>query len=322
MRPLRLAFMGTPDFAVPALERLIAEGHELRLVLTRPPRPAGRGQRLRRSPVHETAARHGIPVRTPERLKGNAEILDEMRGLDLDVAVVAAYGLILPREVLEAPRRGCLNIHASLLPRWRGAAPIQRAILAGDTETGITIMKMDEGLDTGPVLARQAIPIGALDTAGTLHDRLAALGADMIARILPLHAHGRVTPEPQPVDGVTHAPKIERAETVIDWREDASAVARRIRAFSPFPGARAWIGKTPLKLLMARPAAHVPDAEVPPGTVLSRAPLAVACGSGAVEITRLQRPGRAPLDADAFLRGFEIAPGMRFVPPPDGEAAS
>ncbi|RMF11433.1 MAG: methionyl-tRNA formyltransferase [Alphaproteobacteria bacterium] len=322
MRPLRLAFMGTPDFAVPALERLIAEGHDLRLVLTQPPRPAGRGHRLRRSPVHELAERHGIPVHTPERLKGDAAIVEELTGLDLDVAVVVAYGLILPREVLEAPRLGALNIHASLLPRWRGAAPIQRAILAGDRETGITIMKMDEGLDTGPILARRAIAIRPDETAGTLHDRLAALGAEMIAEVLPAYAFGSLTPRPQPQEGVTYARKIEKRETRIDWGEDAPALARRIRAFSPAPGARAWLDGEPLKILMARPSGHVGKEGAPPGTVLAASPLVVACGDGAVEITRLQRPGRAPLEAEEFLRGFRIEPGMRFEPAPAGKASA
>ncbi len=319
MRPLRLAFMGTPDFAVPALERLIADGHDVRLVLTQPPRPAGRGQRLRRSPVHELALRHGMSIRTPERLKGNAAIVEELRDLDLDATVVAAYGLILPREVLGVARLGSLNIHASLLPRWRGAAPIQRAILAGDDETGITIMKMDEGLDTGPLLASRAIAIRPDETAGTLHDRLAALGAQMIAETLPAYAEGRITPEPQPARGATYARKIARGETVIDWRRRATEVARAIRAFSPMPGARAWLEGVPLKLLMARPHEGEAAGGAAPGMVLSTSPLVVACGEGAIEVVRLQRAGRAPLDADRFLRGYPIERGMRFGAPPAGE---
>ncbi len=304
---MRLAFMGTPDFAVHALRALIDAGHDIACVYTRAPKPAGRGQKERPSPVHLTAAEAGIPVRTPRSLRDVAEQAD-FAALDLDVAVVVAYGLILPVPILTAPHLGCVNILASLLPRWRGAAPIQRAIEAGDAETGVTIMGMAEGLDTGPMLLKEAIPIGPQDTAAELHDALAALGARMIIPALEGLASGGLVAVPQPEAGVTYAAKIDKAEARIDWTRPGDAVARKINAFSPFPGAWCdWKGER-LKLLraLALPQAHNAAA----GSVLDDA-LTVACGVGAVRILALQRPGKGLVDAQAFLRGARLAPGER-----------
>ena len=301
MAPLRIVFMGTPAFAVPALEALVAAGHDIACVYTQPPRPAGRGQRERRSAVHRTASRHGLPVRHPARL-GDAR---EFAGLSPDIAVVAAYGLILPAALLEAPRLGCVNIHASLLPRWRGAAPIQRALLAGDDETGITFMQMDEGLDTGGILAQRRLPIGPEDDAGTVHDALAAIGAEVLPETLGEIAAGRCRARPQPVEGATYAAKIERGETGIDWREPASAVHRRIRAFGPSPGAWFEARGTRVRVLAAR---LVPDIGASPGTVTGDGTV-VACGKGGVRLERLQRAGKGAVDARAFLRGFPLPVG-------------
>ena len=296
---MRLVFMGTPDFAVPALEALAEAGHEIVAVYCQPPRPAGRGKKPRPSPVQAAAEALGIEVRHPVSLKG-ADEQAAFAALGADAAVVAAYGLILPRPVLDAPRLGCLNIHASLLPRWRGAAPIHRAVMAGDAETGICIMGMEAGLDTGPVFARRAIQITVADTTGSLHDRLAALGAEMIVETLsgPLPA-----PEPQPEEGVTYAAKIDKAEARVDWSRPAAEVDRHIRGLSPFPGAWTEIEGERVKLLMSETAAGNGAS----GTVLEG--LTVACGEGAVRLTRLQRAGRGPQDAEAFLRGFPVVPG-------------
>jgi methionyl-tRNA formyltransferase len=300
---MRVIFMGTPDFSVPALRALIDAGHEIACVYTRAPKPAGRGKALRPSPVEVAAREAGLPVRCPRSLRDAAEQA-AFAALGADVAVVVAYGLILPQPVLDAPRLGCLNIHASLLPRWRGAAPIQRAIMAGDTETGISIMRMDAGLDTGPVLMRRAVPIGAQDTAGDLHDRLAALGADMIAEALARLPD--LTPEPQPEDGVTYAAKIDKAEARIDWTRPADEIDRQIRGLSPFPGAWFEIGGERVKLLLSEVAEGAPGAV--PGTVLDDW-LTVACGSGAVRLLELQRAGRAAAPAAAVLRGFSVPAG-------------
>ena len=297
----RIVFMGTPGFAVPALGALIAAGHEIVCVYTRPPRPAGRGQRERRSAVHETADRHGLAVRHPARLTDSGALA----ALSPDIAVVAAYGLILPAAVLEAPRLGCINIHASLLPRWRGAAPIQRAILAGDTETGVTIMQMDEGLDTGAILAQRRVPIGGDDDAGALHDALAALGAELVVETLAALAEGRHRARPQPSEGVTYAAKIDRGETRIDWRRSARDIHRQVRALSPSPGAWFETAGIRVRVLAAR---AVPEGAQPPGTVLDDG-AAIACGSGALRLERLQRAGRGAMDASAFLRGFPLAGG-------------
>ncbi|KPQ07312.1 MAG: methionyl-tRNA formyltransferase Fmt [Rhodobacteraceae bacterium HLUCCA12] len=298
---MRVIFMGTPDFSVPALDALHAN-HEIAAVYSQPPRPAGRGKQPRPSPVQERATALGLPVRTPSSLKG-ADEQDEFAAFGADVAVVVAYGLILPRAILEAPRHGCLNIHASLLPRWRGAAPIQRAIMAGDTQTGVCIMQMEAGLDTGPVLLRASTPITETDTAADLHDRLAALGAYLIVEALERLTD--LVPEPQPETGITYADKIDKSEARIDWNQPAEAVARRIRALSPFPGAWCDTPGGRLKLLHAR---AVPG-EGAPGTVL--AGLTIACGDGAVEITRAQRQGKRPVSSTELLRGMDLRPGTR-----------
>ena len=313
-RPLRIVFCGTPDFAVPALEGLIAAGHEIVAVLTQPPRAGGRGQKPRPGPVQRLAEARGLPVMVPERLKGNREVLDRLRSLRPDLGVVAAYGLILPPEMLAIPAHGFLNVHASLLPRWRGAAPIQRALLAGDAETGVTIMKMDAGLDTGPILAQEATPITADDDAGRLHDRLAEMGAELLVGVIPDYVAGRLAPRPQPEAGATYAPKIAKREAVIDWSRPADAIARQVRAFSPYPGARTRFAGTPLRILAATPLADdlADEADAPPGTVVQTDPLLVATGAGVLRIHRLQRAGRKPLDAEAFLRGFPMTPGTRF----------
>ena len=314
-RPLRIVFCGTPDFAVPALERLIAAGCDVACVLTQPPRPGGRGQKPRPSPVQRCAQAHGLAVLSPERLRGNAEVIERLRPLRPDLGVVAAYGLILPEEMLAVPAHGFLNIHASLLPRWRGAAPIQRALLAGDEATGVTIMKMDAGLDTGPILAQEATPITAADDAGSLHDRLAEMGAELLIRVIPDYVAGRLRPRPQPEEGVTTAPKITKQEVVIDWARPADAIARQVRAFSPHPGARTAITGTPVKILAATPLAGGADPgepDAPPGTVIATEPLLVATGAGRLRLDRLQRAGKKPLEAQAFLRGFPITPGARF----------
>ncbi|MBI3505322.1 MAG: methionyl-tRNA formyltransferase [Proteobacteria bacterium] len=299
---MRLAFMGTPAFAVAALDALAAAGHEIACVYTQPPRPAGRGQREVRSPVHVRALELGLPVRHPASFKP-PEIRAEFAGLKLDVAIVAAYGLLLPQAVLDAPKRGCLNIHASLLPRWRGAAPIQRAIEAGDGETGITIMQMEAGLDTGPMLLKKCVPIGPDATGGALHDALAPLGAAAIVEALA--KLDILVPEMQG-GGATYARKLDKDEARLDWSLDATALERRIRAFDPFPGAWFAQGGERFKVLGAR----VAKGAGAPGTVVA-APLVVACGTDALELIRVQRAGRAPMDAEALLRGYALPVGTR-----------
>ncbi len=302
MTPLRLAFLGSPRFAVPALDALHEAGHEIRAVYTQPPRPAGRGHRPAPCPVHERARALSLPVRSPARLRRDEAEWAAFDALDLDVAVVAAYGLILPRPMLEAPRLGCLNIHASLLPRWRGAAPIHAAILAGDPRTGITIMRMDEGLDTGPTLLREAIPIGPRDTTPILHDALATLGARLMLRALA----ERPVAVPQSEAGATYAPKLGRDDGRIDWSLASDAIDRQVRALTPWPGTFTTLGDTPLKILAARPVGAAGIA--PPGTVLDEQ-LSVACGTGALRLEIVQRPGRPATDAASFGRGHRIAPG-------------
>jgi methionyl-tRNA formyltransferase len=304
-RPLRLAFLGSPDFAVPILLALRGAGHEVAAVYCQPPRPAGRGRHETRCPVHRVAAELGLPVRTPARLRRDEAEHAFFAGLDLDAAVVAAYGLLLPPEMLRAPRRGCLNVHASLLPRWRGAAPIHAAILAGDAETGVTIMRLDEGLDTGPILLSRAVPIGPRATAPELHDALSRLGAN-----LALEALARDPPaRPQPAEGATVAPKLSKADGKLDWRRDAAFLDRQVRAFEPWPGTFFEHGGTAIRVLEAEP---VPgDAEARAGTVLDGAGT-VACGGGgggALRLLCLQRPGRAPMAAAEFLRGYAMPPG-------------
>jgi methionyl-tRNA formyltransferase len=298
--------MGTPDFAVPIL-RAVIPGNEVVAVYSQPPRPAGRGHRTRPSPVHRVAEEHGIPVRTPKSLK-NPDAQEQFRSLEADIAVVAAYGLILPQAILDAPRWGCVNIHASLLPRWRGAAPIQRAILAGDTESGVCLMQMDAGLDTGPVFACQSTQIDETTTAGALHDRLAEIGASLMEAWLPRIAGGSAKATPQKADGVTYADKIDRGETRIVWQETAGRVVRRINAFAPVPGAwTEWAGAR-IKVLAARSCDGVGE----PGVALTDG-LVIACGDGAVEVTRLQVAGRQAMDAKAFLTGHAVPTGTRFV---------
>ncbi|MBV1835714.1 methionyl-tRNA formyltransferase [Acetobacter estunensis] len=302
---MRLAFMGTPDFAVPALFALHEAGHEIVAVYTQPPRPAGRGKAVRPSAVQQAAESLGIEVRCPIKLRNNAQEQAAFRALDLDAAVVAAYGLILPAPMLEAPRMGCLNIHASLLPRWRGASPIQSAILAGDTESGVTIMQMDVGLDTGAMLASVNIPITPVTTASTLHDELAALGAKMIVDVL----EQRPPAVPQPETGVTYAERLTKEDGHIDWSQPANHIDRQVRALTPWPGTFTTLDGVTLKIGGVEIVAS--ELSGTPGQVLDDA-LTIACGSGsALRITRLQRPGRGMMDTNAFLRGQPIAPGTR-----------
>ncbi|WP_170583154.1 methionyl-tRNA formyltransferase [Ruegeria arenilitoris] len=300
---MRVIFMGTPEFSVPVLDALVQAGHEIAAVYCQPPRPAGRGKKDRPTPVHARAEALGLPVRHPTSLKSPEEQA-AFAALKADVAVVVAYGLILPQPILDAPRHGCLNIHASLLPRWRGAAPIHRAIMAGDAETGVCIMQMEAGLDTGPVLLRQATPIGAEETTAQLHDRLSAMGADLIVQALDRLQD--LTPEPQPEVGVTYAAKIDKAEARVDWSRLSVEVDRQIRALSPFPGAWTQIEGERVKLLASR----LSDGQGVPGEVLDDA-LRVACGTGAVELLRLQRAGKAAQDRETFLRGWPIPAGTR-----------
>ncbi|MCR0980579.1 methionyl-tRNA formyltransferase [Roseomonas populi] len=292
--------MGSPGFSVPALRALHAAGHEIAMVYAQPPRPAGRGQRETPCPVHQAALDLGLPVRTPARVRKDTAAHEAFAALDLDAAVVVAYGLILPKPMLDAPRRGCLNIHASLLPRWRGAAPIQAAVLAGDAETGITIMRMDEGLDTGPMLLREALPLGPRATTPEVHDALSDIGARLILRAL----HEDPSPVPQPEEGATYAPKLGKEDGRLDWAEPAVALDRRVRAMNPWPGAfTAWNGEV-LRVLSAEPAAG----SGAPGTVLDDE-LLVACGEGALRLARVQRAGKAAMEASAFLRGTPVPPG-------------
>ncbi|MFZ6764244.1 methionyl-tRNA formyltransferase [Pseudoroseomonas sp. WGS1072] len=302
MRPLRLAFMGSPDFAVPALRALHAAGHEILAVYTQPPRPAGRGQRELPCPVHREALRLGLSVRHPSRLRHATEEHEAFAALALDAAVVAAYGLILPKPMLDAPARGCLNIHASLLPRWRGASPIQSAILAGDAESGVTIMRMEEGLDTGPMLLEGRLPLGPDITTPALHDALAEMGARLILQALAENP----PPRPQPEEGVTYAPKLGKQDGRLSWEGEATALERRVRALNPWPGTFFQHEGQPIRVLEAR--AEPLGSAPPPGTVLDEAPR-IACGEGALRLLRLQRPGRGALDAEPFLRGYPLPRG-------------
>jgi methionyl-tRNA formyltransferase len=292
---LRLAFFGSPSFAVPALRALHAAGHDIACVYSQPPRPAGRGHAVAQSPVHAAAVELGLPMRTPARVRNDIAEHAAFAALNLDAAVVAAYGLILPPAMLTAPRHGCLNIHASLLPRWRGAAPIQAAILAGDAESGITIMRMEEGLDTGPMLLRESVPITPHTTAATLHDALSELGARLILDAL----RDWPTPVPQPEDGVTYAAKLTREDGKLDFTQPADMLDRRVRALTPWPGTYAQFGGETLKILAASPVAGTGA----PGTILD-AQFTVACGHGALRLTRVQRPGRPAVPGDAYLRGL------------------
>lgn len=302
---MRLAFMGTPAFAATSLVELLAAGHEIAAVYTREPKPAGRGRQLTPSPVEAVARAYDVEVRTPRGFK-KAETRAAFAALNVDAAIVVAFGVILPKEVLEATRLGCFNLHASLLPRWRGAAPIQRAIMAADAVTGVQVMRMEEGLDTGPILLSESVEIRADDTAASLHDRLALVGAQLLPRFLAALARGGLVETPQSKEGVTYAEKISPAEARIDWRRPARAVDCHIRGLSPFPGAWFEAKGERIKALMSR----VSERSGAPGVVIEAdGRLIVACGDGAVELLKLQRAGKAAQDAASFLRGFAIAGG-------------
>ncbi|MEA1937672.1 MAG: methionyl-tRNA formyltransferase [Pseudomonadota bacterium] len=302
---LRLVFMGTPDFALPTLEALVESGHDLECVYTQPPKPAGRGRAVTASPVQRFAKDRDIEVRSPRSLRG-PEAQEEFKALDPDLAIVAAYGLILPALILEAPRLGCVNIHASLLPRWRGAAPIQRALLAGDAMTGITLMQMDEGLDTGDVLRMEEVPVTHETTGQSLHDELAALGGRMIVPLIEDLIAGQVHPEAQPEEGATYAAKLTRQDGLLDWTHAADDLARVVRALSPWPGAWFESGGERIKVLRAESV----DDRGAPGELLDDR-MTVACGEGALRLVRLQRAGKAPTEGAAFFRGFRHATGSK-----------
>ena len=308
---MRIAFLGTPDFAVACLAELVASGHEIVCVYSQPPAPRGRGQELKPSPVHAFAEGLGLPVRTPVSMK-TAEEIEAFKALDLDAAVVVAFGQILVKDVLEAPKLGCFNLHASLLPRWRGAAPIQRAIMAGDAVTGVQVMRMSEGLDEGPVLLSETVRIDALDTVASLHDRLAAVGARLLPVALAAIERGGAVETPQAEEGVTYAKKIKPAEARIDWTRPAAEVDRHIRGLSPFPGA--WFeapsekGPVRVKALLSK----VEDASGAPGAVLDDA-LLIACGEGSVRLLKAQREGKGVQEAKVFVRGFPLATGTVLV---------
>lgn len=304
---LRIIFMGTPDFAVPTLSALVGYGHDIVACYTRAPAPSGRGMALKRSPVHEAADRFAIPVFTPSTLRGE-DALEIFESHDADIAVVVAYGMILPKAILETPRLGCVNLHASLLPRWRGAAPIQRAIMAGDAETGVAVMKMEEGLDTGPVAMVERLAITESLTAGEAHDRLATLGADLMARAIAALSRGTLAFVPQPQAGVDYARKITNDECRIDWSRPAKDVLHHVHGLSPFPGAFTFVdfGKGPERLKILRGALRHDGGA--PGSLLDDS-LTVACGSGAVQVLELQRAGSKPMAASEFLRGVPLARG-------------
>ncbi|MGI9418888.1 MAG: methionyl-tRNA formyltransferase [Geminicoccaceae bacterium] len=305
---LRLVYMGTADFAVPALRALASSRHDVVAVYTQPARPAGRGMKARPSSIQQAADELGLPIRTPVTLKENAEE-EALSALAPDLAIVAAYGLILPQAILDIPRLGCINLHGSALPRWRGAAPIQRAILAGDRETGVTIIQMEAGLDTGPMLAMEREAMTDETTASSLHDQLAALAADMIAPMVDRLAAGSVTPTPQPAEGATYARKIEKDEGRIDWRQPANVIHRKLRALNPWPGCFTTLGDQRLRLLSGEVQRQASTGSVA-GTVLDDR-LRVACGEGVLRITTLQKAGGKLMDADAFLRGHPLPPGTR-----------
>lgn len=318
---MKLVFAGTPEFARVALERLHTGGHEIALVLTQPDRPAERGLKLQASSVKQYAVDHGLPVLQPCSLRLDGKYPQDalqarvrLAAAQADGIVVAAYGLILPQWVLDFPIKGCFNIHASLLPRWRGAAPIQRALAAGDAQTGVTIMQMDSGLDTGALLLAQALPILASDTSATLHDKLALLGADLMLQTLELATRGTLQPLAQATAGVTYAHKIDKREAVIDWMQNAAVIAQRVRAFNPFPGASTSIHGKTLKVWMANLAPAMPPADAQAGSILAVSPnaLEVAAMKSVVAITELQRPGGKRLPVADFLHGFDLKPGMVF----------
>lgn len=304
---MRLAFMGTPEFSAPVLAELVAAGHEVAAVYTRAPQPSGRGHRLTPSPVHRLAESFGIEVRTPKNFKAE-EDRAAFAALDLDVAIVVAYGLILPQAVLDAPRHGCLNLHASLLPRWRGAAPIQRAIMAGDKHTGVQVMQMEAGLDTGPILLSETTPISAADSAATLHDRLSTIGAQLAPRALAALARGGLTATPQADEGVVYAHKISSDEARIDWARPAADIDCHIRGLAPFPGAWFEVDGVRVKALFSR----VAQGTGAPGEILrADETLIVACKEGAVELAMLQQAGKRAQAAAEFLRGFPLSKGAQ-----------
>jgi methionyl-tRNA formyltransferase len=309
--PLRLIFMGTPEFAVPTLLQLVAHGHQVAAVYTRAAKPGGRGMKLQPTPVEQEARRLGIPVFTPRTLK-TTEALEEFRAHQADAAVVVAYGMILPQAILDAPKLGCFNLHASLLPRWRGAAPINRAIMAGDAESGVMVMKMDIGLDTGDVAMAERVTISDKMTASDLHDALAPLGADLMVRAMSALEKGALHLKKQSDEGVTYAAKIEKTEARIDWHKPARAVLRHIHGLSPFPGAWSELGgeadAARIKILRC----ELAKGAGAPGDVLDDR-LAVACGEGAIRIIELQRAGKAPMRATEFLRGTALKAGARFL---------
>jgi methionyl-tRNA formyltransferase len=311
--PLRLVFMGTPEFAVPTLVEITGRGHDVAAVYTRAPKPAGRGMELQPSPVEREARRFGLPVLTPKSLKSE-EAQARFRSHGADAAVVVAYGLILPKPILDAPPLGCFNLHASALPRWRGAAPINRAIMAGDAETAVMVMRMEEGLDTGPIAMAERVAIGPDMTAGELHDQFARLGADLMVRALAALERGTLTLTPQPEAGVTYAAKIDKAETRIDWRLPWKAVHDHCRGLSPFPGAWCEIGgnegKAPARVKVLRTTKG--EGTGTPGTALDDR-LTIACGEGAVRIRQLQRAGRAPMTVEEFLRGTPLPAGTQLA---------
>lgn len=316
---MRVIFAGTPEFARVSLQHLHAAGFQIPLVLTQPDRPAGRGMKLQASPVKEFALEHAIAVAQPRslRLDGKypedaAAAREAIEAAGADAMVVAAYGLILPQWVLDAPRLGCVNVHASLLPRWRGAAPIHRAIEAGDRETGVTIMQMDAGLDTGDMLLVERVAIGEADTTATLHDKLAALGGKLIVEALELAACGGLKRVVQPTEGVTYAHKIEKSEAVVDWSQPAQVIERRLRAFDPFPGATSRLAGENLKLWRASAEPNAVREPVGVITAVDNTGITVACGQGRLRLTQLQRPGGKRLLVSQFLRGFEVRAGMRF----------
>lgn len=299
---MRVAFMGTPVFAVPTLRALYAAGHDIAAVYTQAPKRAGRGQHEMRSPVHRAAESLSLPVRTPAKLRGNEDEAAVLSALDLDAVIVAAYGLMLPEQILNLPKRGCINVHASLLPRWRGAAPIQAAILAGDVKTGVTIMQMDPGLDSGPILLAESVPLRADATAASVHDTLAALGAELLIRVLTQFPK----PTPQRDEEATYAPKLSRADAVIDWTASAEVIERRIRAFIPWPGTLVRLEGEPIKILEGT----VIDMTGEPGVAVDDR-LTIACGSRSLRVTKLQRPGRTALESGDFLRGRPVPRGTR-----------
>ncbi len=308
MTQLRIIFMGTPEFAIPTLSALIKSPHEVVAVYSQPPRPVGRGHKVQLSPVHRLAEQHDIPVLTPTSLRAREE-QEIFQGFNADLAVIVSYGLLLPKAILDAPRLGCVNIHVSLLPRWRGAAPIQHAILAGDTETGITIMKMGEGLDTGPTLCQQKIAITPETTTSQLFTDMAQVGAKLLLEILVPYAQGRITPTPQPANNITHAPKITKDMGYIDWNDSAEHIDCKIRALNPWPGTWfEWQGRH-IKVLQAKVLSAQHGL---PGEVLDQA-LTVACGQGALALQKIQVAGKKPMNPGDFFNGYPVQVGTRFI---------